>query len=293
MDRNSLPEGTGPVVRALWKLEALAEPFQPLVAKLEPKKEPVLQHCYVDTYWRLRAWLSAIAFAFPVGIPLAGWAFYDIPFRKSISAYYFAEGGSGEPNMRIWFFGGLFVLGILLLVYKGFSKLEDRLLTFAGACGIGVAMVPMHWPESAQWQLLSVSTMHFVLAFLLFGAITWVCLGCKWQTLQYATPEVQARMTPLYNIAGALMGAFILIGLAIAFFFDRPERWVYWVELAGIWIFSAFWALKNWELGSLAPGFDTAVADSPEAKVTVGQVTEAVSLSPGAKECVAQAGLKH
>ncbi len=47
--------------------------------------------------------------------------------------------------MRSWFVGILFVLGIFLYLYKGFSTLENCLLNIAGLSALGVALFPTGW----------------------------------------------------------------------------------------------------------------------------------------------------
>jgi len=258
-------------LKPLSKTLMIARPatlaFAPLVQKMAPK-ESFLRSSFADTYWRLRALMAIIAFTFPAAIPLAGKWFYGIPYGKSLSAYYFAtaEVAGAEPRMRVWFFGGLLALGICLFAYKGYSKLEDKLLTLAGGCAMGVAIRPMPWPEGSG-SLFSWSSLHFVFALLLFGALIWVCVGCSQQTLKEADDETRKIFEPLYYLTGLGMLTFPVTAMVWTWIIGRLEANIFWMELFGVWTFAVFWTLKNAELRSTSAGQP---ASTEEMAVTVG-----------------------
>lgn len=272
-----LKRAVKPLSKALMLARPATQALAPLIEKIAPK-EPFLRASFADTYWRLRALMAIIAFTFPVAIPLAG-KWLGISYRKSLSAYYFAtaQGPGSEPRMRVWFFGGLLALGICLFAYKGYSKLEDRLLTFAGGCAIGVAIRPMPWPEGSG-SLFSWSSLHYVFAVLLFVALIWVCVGCSQQTLREADRETRETFGPLYYLTGVGMLTFPLAAIVWTWIIGRSEANIFWMELFGVWTFAIFWTLKNAELRSTSAGQPSS---TEEMAVTIGlPQSEKPSASP-------------
>src|SRR5688572_33391886 len=125
-----------------------------------------IQQHVAGTYRSLRLGLAAISLVFPLFLLLVGVLWYGVPPQDSISAYYYAGSSDTGPiesalaqidvfpikqllfflgqldsqtPMRSWFVGPLFVLGVFLYLYKGFSHLENKLLNAAGLFALGVA----------------------------------------------------------------------------------------------------------------------------------------------------------
>src|SRR2546421_3908142 len=122
----------------------------------------------------------------------------------------------GAGDLRDWFVGGLFIVGILLIVYKGFLPNEDRALNLAGVFAMGVALFHMPWGERHQpwdnhrswiddfleplfhklpWEQ-HVPSAHYVCALLLFFCLGYVCFFCGSATLELSddsSPEGKGR----------------------------------------------------------------------------------------------------
>jgi hypothetical protein len=81
---------------------------------------------------------------------LIGELVFGICAQGSISAYYHAVGPSLSAwyvaILRTWFVGTLFSVSIILGLYRGYSRTEDRLLDVAAILGVGIAVFPMSWP---------------------------------------------------------------------------------------------------------------------------------------------------
>ena len=105
--------------------------------KLPFSKQARLESNFSDTYFFLRLSMGLIALLLPLIVWLGGQAIFHVPPQTSISAYY-------HTNMRDVLVGSLFAVGLALLVYKGFSRLEDWLLNIAGILLACVAYFPMN-----------------------------------------------------------------------------------------------------------------------------------------------------
>jgi hypothetical protein len=229
------------------------------------------------TYKSLRWGLAALAVAFPLVLWGAG-AWAGLQPQPSMSAYYFAA-LAGDPcvffPMRVYLVGFLCAISAALYLYKGFTEIENWLLNTAAVLGVFIAVYPdnllqpqVDWcpilkPVQA-WQA-SQPLLHDWASVAMF-----VCLGltaafCAHKTLDYL-PARHAQWKPVffwtYIVIAALM---VLLPLAISAANTILEASlqlggkVFYMELAAIWCFAAYWAVKSIEL-SLSDAEEMAVA---------------------------------
>jgi hypothetical protein len=235
-----------------------------------------LQQHMISTYQYLRLGLGGIAFGFPLLLWIVGRWWYGIPPQGSLSAYYFAAPDPGltsatlrdslaglqsgaidyflyflaqsdaQTPMRSWFVGALFVIGVSLFLYEGFTTRENLLLNVAGFSALGVAVFPMGHNCEPNCPTF---TLHGLFAVLTFVLTACVAIFCARETLQHLPdPAAQERYGRWYQIVG---GAMIVLPL-MAFAFSGPLGYApnvtFYVEVAGTWAFAAFWLLKSLEL---------------------------------------------
>jgi hypothetical protein len=208
------------------------------------------------TYAALRRVLAVVTILFLLA--LAGYrlavhfhAFADPMPRNSVSAYYYHD-NTGLP-MRDLFVGVLCGVGVLLIAYQGYSKLENWLLNSAGAFIILVVFFPMDWPPSGESEVADLpphtlhAKVHYTCAVGFFLCLALVCWFCAADTLAFVRDETRrARYRNCYRAIGACMAAVppLAIGLALA---KRPDA-VYIVECAGVLVFWLYWLAKSGEL---------------------------------------------
>ena len=114
-----------------------------------------LQEHISKTYFLLRAGLGGLAFFFPVLLLLFGHGL-NIPLPTELSAYYWlSESHSAlrQVPLRGLFVGVLWAIGCFLILYKGFSRAENRLLNIAGFAALIVAIFPMHSAHLVEYCL--------------------------------------------------------------------------------------------------------------------------------------------
>jgi hypothetical protein len=192
----------------------------------------------------------------------------------------FARPGAGE--LRDWFVGGLFIVGILLIVYKGFLPNEDLALNLAGVFAMGVALFHMPWGEPHErwdnhrswiddalnplfhklpWEQY-VPSVHYVCALLLFICLGYVCFWCGSATLELpgdTGPERKGRALSAeektflrwaYRGCGVFMASSVVLGPFVSHIpgigFEHARVFV--IEALGVVGFAAYWALKTWEI---------------------------------------------
>jgi hypothetical protein len=222
-----------------------------------PSGEAAILKSVTASYFLLRRGLAALAFLFPVLLWLG--AGYAHP-QGSISAYYHyrevAWGYSpyGAGAMRNLFVGVLWAIGSFLFFYRGYSRLEDRALNVAGVAAILVSLFPMDWPPGNDLVRSSTATVHYASAATFFLATAFVCIFLSGETLEFMKSEEQKRRyRRVYRLLGILMVASPLAVLLIhlAFGATGDSLVMLFVEVAGIYVFAAYWAVKSREIGIL------------------------------------------
>lgn len=196
-----------------------------------------LQAHLVHTYLGLRVGIAFIGACLPIVLWAGDRIWESHGLRPSMSDYYWSA-------MRDPFVGGLVAIGVFLYLYKGFSTLENWALNAAGILAVGVAMVPMRAPEEAGRLLRS--EFHYTFAIIFFLCIGYVCIFEAPKTLSEDLIPDRARAARLrrfYKTLGILMVALPLFALAVS-----GAWWKFWVEAAGVWVFSTYWAAKGFEL---------------------------------------------
>jgi hypothetical protein len=225
-------------------------------------KEPAqLRQHVLATYFGLRTGIAVVGIALPLVLWIVGYFYAHLCLQRSISAYYHAVGPTYH-SMRNWFVGSLFVVGTFLYLYKGFSKLENILLNIGGVLAVLVALVPMRWQpcdlvvcgitpglcKGPGWSPHGISAVGFFLCIVL------VIFCCSNDTLPLIkdvgfpkADELIARYKRIYRTIAVLMVA----SIAAAYILNvvgSSHSTVFWVEVAGIWSFAAYWLVKSHEM---------------------------------------------
>lgn len=201
------------------------------------------------TYFALRFAAGILGFLLP--LVLVGWGLgHQVAWDKmgSLSAFYWlSQSPPADSNalLRNWFVGSLIAVGTCLMIYRGYGTLENRLLNFAGLAACAVAFNPMPWPP------LHADNFHVhygaaVIFFLLIAATIWFCARDTLATI--ADTGVRARWAMIYKIFAIAMVAVPLAGFLLA----AKDHQTIWIEALGVWVFSAFWFVKTYELSNVS-----------------------------------------
>ena len=196
------------------------------------------------TYFWLRVSMALIGAMLPIVVVVWGllrkieWS--DM---SSISAFYWLlSPGETNPPLRDWFVGSLCAVGLCLIIYYGYDRKDNWLLNFAGFFLALVALNPMPWPpEKHQGFTLSIHYTAAVTFFLLIAATIWICAE---KTLVAAPPEMRPRWRTIYRSFSIAM----LVAPTIAVIIGGQHHRTILVEAFGIWVFSAYWIVKTYEI---------------------------------------------
>ena len=246
-----------------------------LINKINGLPERFDKHI-LHTYFMLRWTMVVLGFALPPFLVIDGlnswwWLSMPLPVQNSLSAYYHAGFAglectalAGAGVYRDLFVGFLSAISICLIVYSGYSCLENWLLNFAGVFLFGVAFFPTGWlhpqlPETCEnIQPFEASKLfnlpipiHTASAVLFFLFITAVTFLTAMNTVKKIEDDRKKELWKnVFTVARWLMPIAIGLVLLIKLFFGNliGERLVLWIEWAGIWAFSLYWMLKSIEI---------------------------------------------
>jgi hypothetical protein len=218
-----------------------------------------VDNAIVENYRKLRTRIGVIALAFPVVLIVVGFC-WGIGVQSTLSSYYFAQDTVGRVDLypvRLWFCGILFVVGVFLYKYQGFSKNEDRWLSLAGLFALCVAVFPMsvagknEYDFVLAWIGLSQLSLHGICAVLAFACIAIVIVWYADSTLselKTTKPVTYKRFKTAYFAIAAWMVVSIGISIFLNYLHHGQGAYILAAEASGIWAFAAYWFVKNREL---------------------------------------------
>jgi hypothetical protein len=247
--------------------------------------EQIQKHIY-NTYITLRVGLFLLALAFPILLIGIGWL-NDVHVQSSMSHYYFAFAPTTSDLRvfpgRVVLVGLLFALGVALILYKGFTKWEDWLLNFAGGAALVAALFPMQAPDYCRNCESSpifpyVQWVHPAAGLVVFGCLFFVAIRCTEATLKDLTdPDQQKWFRRIYHgIAWLMILTIALAGGMAAYFkitdrmiFFLDERWIFFFEGIGLWMFAAYWLIRSIELSISQAEWNKLTGKEPEPQPSV------------------------
>ena len=244
----------------------------------------------VATYRALRIGAGIIALAFPLILWGEGHRRAHLPLQGSMSAYYHAsdalnsgQGDRGQGVMRNEFVGILFAIGVILVLYRGISTLEDQVLNLAGVFALGIALFPMTWPVGSVPKE-KFFFLHGTCAITFFVCIAIVCIFCASNTLGIIKDEAKRKRYRMsYLVFGVSMVALPLLAACLKYFAPLRDWTIFFVEVAGIYVFAGYWLLKSYEIGQT--GFDKKAVRG-ELRIEPRTVTETLRLRPMTVTCL-------
>lgn len=245
------------------KLKALATP--------PPREAHALWLHFSATYLSIRRGLALLAFALPVVLYVVG-RLLGLEWQPSLSAYFWAADSTQCASfpLRSVFVGLLLAIAVGLHLYKGLTDLENWLLNAAAVCAAVVALVPERLdklatlprevelyaacPAVKAWAESQTSGLpwHYMAAVGMFVCLFFVSLKCARLSLDYLPKNAPRNAAWFERWYRRLAWAMPLWGAASGVWVwmtrDQPSHAVFVLEWGAIWIFSAYWALKTYEM---------------------------------------------
>ena len=187
-----------------------------------------------NSYFRFRIGIGLLALLLTPILWGVGELFLDVERQDSLSEYY-----NTDPLLRDLFVGILFAVGVFLILYKGFTWIEDWALTLAGIAAVAVALLPV---GESDW--------HGVAALVFFACTGYVVIFRSSDTLtkdlmaNFANRKYWIGTYQLLNVVTLLLVVVVAIvgaggdrsGLTLA------------LEAIAITAFALYWIVKSVEI---------------------------------------------
>jgi len=209
---------------------------------------------YEVAYIKLRTSMAVLAISLPVSLFFVSYGLRKYGLLGSMSEYYTRQGFE-----RDLFVGMLSCIGLFLILYEGYSNLENRVLDLAGVLLIGVAFVNMDkevievWGYLIQvkWKLGKLGlSVHGLCATGFFLCMIYTTTVLSGQTLVDRDDKVRCKWLLRYwtvstVMATAMVASLVLHQLEVAIFYKKT---VFWIETIGVVSFAIFWLMKTREV---------------------------------------------
>ena len=195
----------------------------------------------LSTYFTLRMGIVVLSAALPVGLYAYSLYVDHGLVETSMSAFYGAHDGA----MRNWFVGVLCAVGAFLILYQGFSPLEDWLLNVAGGFAVLTAITPCNcWCDAGGDS----STWHQVFAIAFFACMASVVWFCAEDTITLLpTKALQDKYKRTYRGIAFGLVASPVAALAVSYVLQNYVSRTFYIEWFGVWVFAFYWFTKSAE----------------------------------------------
>jgi hypothetical protein len=195
----------------------------------------------LSTYFTLRMGIVVLSAALPVGLYAYSLSVDHGLLETSMSAFY---GAHGEA-MRNWFVGVLCAVGAFLILYQGFSPLEDSLLNSAGGFAVLTAITPCNCWIGAHGDPSKLHKVFAIAFFVSMASVVWFCAEDTITLLPTKADQAKFRRT-YRGIALGLVAspvAALIVSYVLLNFVSRT----FYIEWFGVWVFAFYWLTKSAE----------------------------------------------
>jgi hypothetical protein len=204
---------------------------------------PTQNSSLVMSYLGLRKAVGLIGLTLPFVLALGKIALDGNGLETSISAYYYTV-------MRDVFVGALCAMGVFLMSYRGYEKIDSIAGKLAAAFAFGVALFPMSPRISATAAQLAIGKVHIFSAAALFLTLGFFALFLFRKTDPTKPPTPQKiKRNLVYTVCG--IGIFACIALAISLNFVPKDselfnlQPLFWLEALAVALFGVSWLVKG------------------------------------------------
>jgi hypothetical protein len=210
----------------------------------------------VRSYLFLRRAIGVLGFALPIVVIVGKQILQGGGLLGSLSGYYYSD-------MRNVFVGILCAIGVFLISYRGYGRIDDLAADIAAVAGIGVALFPTS-PASPTTTERAIGVAHIVFAAVFFLTLAFFCLFLFTKSDgSVVTPRKKARNV-LYRVCGVVMLASLVLIVLVGLFFATATASLHptvWLESLAIFAFGLAWLVKG----------ETLLADFPQQRAEVPQ----------------------
>ncbi|MFI6306890.1 DUF998 domain-containing protein [Amycolatopsis thailandensis] len=175
---------------------------------------------------------------------------------NSISGYYYS-------GMRDVWVGVMCAIGVFLLSYRGYGRVDDIAGNIAAVAAVGVALFPTT-PSNGDREDVFIGYLHLGFAAVFFLTLAFFCIVLFTKSDKEIPGARKPERNRLYVTSGVIMLVCLALIVLCGLVFDDATKSLYpalWLESVAIFAFGVAWLTKG---GTLLP--DRTV--TPETPVT-------------------------
>ncbi|KZB86870.1 hypothetical protein [Amycolatopsis regifaucium] len=183
---------------------------------------------------------------------------------NSISGYYYS-------GMRDVWVGTMCAIGVFLLSYRGYGRIDDIAGNIAAVAAVGVALFPTT-PAHGDRTDEIIGMLHLGFAAVFFLTLAFFCIVLFTKSDKAIPGGRKPERNRLYVTSGVLMLVCLALIVLCGLFFDEETRAFYpalWLESAAILAFGVAWLTKG---GTLLPDKPAAVSGVPTRPAPLSEV---------------------
>ena len=199
----------------------------------------------VHSYLFLRRAIGVIGMALPVVLIVGNLLWPPGVLLDSLSASYYSP-------LRGVFVGSISAIGVFLVSYRGYGRVDDVAGDVAGTAAIGLALFPASPLSGATGLQPLVGYVHTAFAGVFFLMLAVFCLVLFPRTgTTPATPRKRQR-NMVYRVTGVIiLVAAVLLGVTKVTTVAASLHPQLWLETVAVMAFGVAWAVKGETLGVL------------------------------------------
>jgi hypothetical protein len=196
-------------------------------------------NAFVRSYLFLRRAVGVLGISLPIVVIVGKQLLEGGGLLGSLSGYYYSD-------LRNVFVGTLCAIGVFLIAYRGYGRLDDIVATVAAIAGIGVALFPTS-PVSPSPTEHAIGIAHLVFAGIFFLTLAFFCLFLFTKTDGVPTARKRSRNV-IYRVCGGVMLASLALLVVNALFFNAATVSLHptvWLESLAVIAFGFAWLTKG------------------------------------------------
>jgi hypothetical protein len=194
----------------------------------------------VHSYLFLRRAIGVIGVALPFVVTLGKILLQGGGLLPSISDSYYTD-------MRGVFVGSMCAVGVFLMAYYGYDRVDNICGYLAALGAIGLALFPTT-PDNATSGQKIIGSFHIGFALLFFVVLAIFCINRFTRSGDGPATRQKAYRNLVYRICGwTIVGCLVGLALTGYFFVSQVASWdpIFWFESLAIVAFGVAWFIKG------------------------------------------------
>ncbi|HEX3045358.1 MAG TPA: hypothetical protein VHY08_11430 [Bacillota bacterium] len=202
------------------------------------------------SYYTLLKLIGILCTSLPVIVILGGFIQNGFVIESTLSAYYYT-------NMRDYFVGLLIGVGLFLITYRGYEKIDAILTDISGICIIGVAIIPAMSDAGGKAVKIGLfqidaylsNTIHTLLACICFVCLALMCLFVFTKNGNEVMTKEKIVRNRIYKTCGIIMVLDMVFHELTVIFLSREvllaSRLILITEAILLFAFGIAWLVKG------------------------------------------------